>query len=50
MAKTSQAPLFVRLTNGLTTNLLRAGLPLGGYGYPMYLFTVRGRKSEQPRW
>jgi deazaflavin-dependent oxidoreductase (nitroreductase family) len=48
MAKTSQAPLFVRLTNVLTTNLLRAGFKLGGYKYPMCLFTVRERKSGQP--
>ena len=48
MAKTAQAPLFVRLTNVLTKNLLRAGFKLNGYGFPMYLFTVRGRKSGQP--
>ena len=44
-----QAPLYVRMANVLTKNLLRAGLKLGGYGYPMYLLTVRGRKSGQPR-
>ena len=49
MAKTSQAPRFVRAANILTKNLLRAGLPLNGYGVPMYLLTVRGRKSGQPR-
>ena len=50
MAKTSQAPLFVRLGNVLTTTLLRAGVKLVGLGnYPMYLLTVRGRKSGQPR-
>lgn len=49
MAKTSQAPRFVRAANILTKNLLRAGLPLSGYGSPMYLLTVRGRKSGQPR-
>jgi deazaflavin-dependent oxidoreductase (nitroreductase family) len=48
MAKTHQAPRFVRLANGLTKTLLRAGLPLSGFGYPMYLLTVRGRKSGQP--
>ncbi len=32
MAKTSQAPMFVRLGNILTTTLLRAGLPLVGPG------------------
>jgi deazaflavin-dependent oxidoreductase (nitroreductase family) len=50
MAKTSQAPMFVRLGNALTTTLLRAGFKLVGLGnYPMYLLTVRGRKSGQPR-
>jgi deazaflavin-dependent oxidoreductase (nitroreductase family) len=50
MAKTYQAPLFVRVANVLTTTLLRAGVKLKGAGnYPMYLLTVRGRKSGQPR-
>jgi deazaflavin-dependent oxidoreductase (nitroreductase family) len=50
MAKTYQAPMFVRLGNVLTTLLLRAGVKLVGIGnYPMYLLTVRGRKSGQPR-
>jgi deazaflavin-dependent oxidoreductase (nitroreductase family) len=50
MAKTYQAPTFVRLGNVLTTTLLRAGFKLVGLGnYPMYLLTVRGRKSGQPR-
>ena len=50
MAKTSQAPLFVRVGNVLTTALLRAGFKLVGFGnYPMYLLTVRGRKSGLPR-
>jgi len=54
MAKTDKAPWFVHLGNILTTTLLRAGLPLVGPGlvignYPMYLLTVRGRKSGQPR-
>ena len=54
MAKTNKAPLYVRLGNILTFNLLRAGFPLVGPGlvigsYPMYLFTVRGRKSGLPR-
>ena len=50
MAKTNQAPLFVRLGNVLTTTLLRVGFKLVGLGnYPMYLLTVRGRKSGQPR-
>ena len=48
MAKTNQAPRFVRLANILTKALLRTGLPLSGFGYPMYLLTVRGRKSGQP--
>ena len=54
MAKINKAPMFVRVGNVLTTNLLRAGFPLVGPGlvigsYPMYLFTVRGRKSGLPR-
>jgi deazaflavin-dependent oxidoreductase (nitroreductase family) len=54
MAKTDKAPKFVRVANVLTTTLLRAGFPLVGPGfvignYPMYLLTVRGRKSGQPR-
>jgi deazaflavin-dependent oxidoreductase (nitroreductase family) len=50
MAKTNQAPLFVRMSNMLTVTLLRAGVKLFGPGhYPMYLLTVRGRKSGQPR-
>ena len=49
MAKTSQVPLFVRIGNILTLTLLRAGFKLVGPGnYPMYLLTVRGRKSGQP--
>ena len=54
MAKTSQVPFYVRLGNALTLTLLRAGFKLRGpfifFGnYPMYLLTVRGRKSGQPR-
>lgn len=50
MAKTNQAPLFVRVSNRLTLTLLRAGVKLFGPGhYPMYLLTVRGRKSGLPR-
>src|SRR6266550_4548597 len=54
MAKTSQVPFYVRLGNALTLTLLRAGFKLRGpfllFGnYPMYLFTVRGRTSGQPR-
>jgi deazaflavin-dependent oxidoreductase (nitroreductase family) len=54
MAKQNQAPRFVRVANVLTTTLLRVGLPLVGPGlvignYPMYLLTVSGRKSGQPR-
>ncbi len=50
MAKTTQVPLFVRAANILTTSLTRAGFKLVGFGkYPMYLLTVRGRKSGQPR-
>src|SRR5438132_12386129 len=54
MAKTDQAPMYVRVGNVLTLTLLRAGVKLVGpfifFGnYPMYLLTVRGRKSAQPR-
>jgi hypothetical protein len=50
MAKPDRAPLLVRLSNILTLSLLRAGVKLVGPGnYPMYLLTVRGRKSGLPR-
>jgi deazaflavin-dependent oxidoreductase (nitroreductase family) len=54
MAKTDKVPMFVRAGNVLTLTLLRAGVKLVGpfvfFGnYPMYLLTVRGRKSGQPR-
>ena len=54
MTKTNKAPTYVRIANVLTTTLLRAGFPLVGPGlvignYPMYLLTVRGRKSGLPR-
>ena len=54
MAKTDKAPMYVRLGNALTLTLLRAGFKLVGPGlvigkYPMYLLTVRGRKTGQPR-
>ena len=49
MATIYQAPRFVKVGNVLTTTLLRAGVKLVGPGkYPMYLLTVRGRKSGQP--
>jgi deazaflavin-dependent oxidoreductase (nitroreductase family) len=49
-----KAPLYVRAANVLTISLLRAGFKLvGPYlvvgNYPMYLLTVRGRKSGLPR-
>jgi deazaflavin-dependent oxidoreductase (nitroreductase family) len=50
MTKTNKAPWFVNLGNVMTTVLLRAGVKLVGPGnYPMYLLTVRGRKSGQLR-
>lgn len=50
MARTDRAPPFVRAANVLTVALARAGFRLVGFGkYPMYLLTVRGRKSGQPR-
>ncbi len=45
MAKASHVPFGVRLFNVLTITLLRAGFKMGA----MYLLTVRGRKSGQPR-
>jgi deazaflavin-dependent oxidoreductase (nitroreductase family) len=50
MAKTVKAPWFTRWGNVLITLLLRAGIRLAGPGhYPLYLLTVRGRTSGQPR-
>ena len=54
MAKKDKAPRYVRVANAMTTALLRAGFKLVGpwmvFGnYPMYLLTVRGRKSGLPR-
>jgi deazaflavin-dependent oxidoreductase (nitroreductase family) len=54
MAKAAQVPAYVQVGNVLTLTLLRAGFKLVGpflfFGsYPMYLLTVRGRKSGQPR-
>src|SRR5437879_11332986 len=50
MAKIKKAPMYVRAANVMTTTLLRAGIKLIGAGkYPMYLLTVRGRKSGLPR-
>jgi deazaflavin-dependent oxidoreductase (nitroreductase family) len=48
-ATTVHVPGFVRLGNVFTRTLLRAGVKLSGFGRPMYLLTVRGRKSGQPR-
>jgi len=50
MAQTVKAPWFTRWENVLITLLLRAGVKLAGPGhYPLYLLTVRGRTSGQPR-
>src|SRR2546421_9792516 len=50
IAKINQAPMYVRAANMMTTTLLRAGIKLvGARNYPMYLLTVRGRKSGRPR-
>jgi deazaflavin-dependent oxidoreductase (nitroreductase family) len=43
--KMSHAPAIVRMSNPLTSRLLRLGLPMG----PNILMTVRGRKSGEPR-
>ena len=54
MAKAAQLQAYVQVANALTLALLRAGVKLVGpylvFGsYPMYLLTVRGRKSGQLR-
>ena len=54
MATPSPVPFYVRLGNALTLTLLHAGFNLRGpflfFGnYPMYLLTVPGRTSGQPR-
>jgi len=54
MATTARVPAFVQVGNAVTLTLLRAGFRLVGpymfFGsYPIYLLTVRGRKSGQPR-
>lgn len=50
MTPATPVPRYVRAANVLTRNLLRAGLPMYGPGHsPMYLLTVRGRKSGEPR-
>src|SRR5262245_47809685 len=54
MAKTNKVPAFVQVGNAVTLTLLRIGLPLAApyifFGnYPMYLLTVKGRKSGLPR-
>ena len=45
MAKTYRVNAFVRISNAMTTFLLRMGVKMGS----MNLLTVRGRKSGQPR-
>jgi deazaflavin-dependent oxidoreductase (nitroreductase family) len=46
MATKNQAPRYARAVNVLIMALLRAGIKLtGARKYPMYLLTVRGRKS-----
>ncbi|MGC4189889.1 MAG: nitroreductase family deazaflavin-dependent oxidoreductase [Thermomicrobiales bacterium] len=50
MATRTPIPRYVKLANIMTRNLIRAGIPLNGPGAsPMYLLTVRGRKSGEPR-
>jgi deazaflavin-dependent oxidoreductase (nitroreductase family) len=50
MAKNSKIPWFLPTANKLVLTLLRIGVKLNGPGKsPMYLFTVRGRKSGQLR-
>ncbi len=45
MAKIYRVNAFVRISNAMTTFLLRMGVKMG----TMTLLTVRGRKSGQPR-
>ncbi len=45
MAKTYRVNAFVRISNAMTTFLLRRGVKMG----TMTLLTVRGRTSGQPR-
>ncbi len=45
MSKTYRVTSFVRMSNLLTTTMLRAGLSFNS----MSLLTVRGRKSGEPR-
>ena len=54
MPKTDKVPWFVPAGTVMTLTLLRAGFKLVGPfmiagNYPMYLLTVRGRKSGLPR-
>jgi deazaflavin-dependent oxidoreductase (nitroreductase family) len=54
MTTKDKAPRYLQIANVMTTTLLRAGFKLVGpwmvFGnYPMYLLTVRGRKSGLPR-
>ncbi len=50
MTRSDRAPRFVRGANILIVALARAGFKLVGFGkYPMYLVTIRGRTSGQPR-
>lgn len=50
MPRQDKAPSYVRVANVFTIALVRAGFRLVGFGkYPMYLLTVRGRTSGQPR-
>ncbi|HST06447.1 MAG TPA: nitroreductase/quinone reductase family protein [Chloroflexia bacterium] len=50
MAKNSKIPWFLPTANKMVSTLMRIGVKLNGPGKcPMYLFTVRGRKSGQLR-
>jgi len=50
MAKKSNVPTYIRIANVMTSTMLRMGIKLMGPGKsPMYLITVRGRKSGLPR-
>lgn len=45
MAAVPKTPFWMRMGNMLATTLVRLGIRMG----PIYLLTVRGRKSGQPR-
>jgi deazaflavin-dependent oxidoreductase (nitroreductase family) len=50
VAQATSVPGYVRFANVAMRTMLRSGLPMKGYGgAKMYMLTVRGRKSGEPR-